>query len=352
MRIKHIDGLRGVAIILVVLFHAYSGWPEHVPYGSAYADIPLFKHGWLGVELFFLVSGFVISITLEKTNTFKEYIYKRWHRLFPAMLIASIITYTTLGIFHERPDGVPGSFLSLLPGITFIDWWPKLLNIEIPHLEVAFWTLYIEFKFYVIAGVTYYFLGRNLLVPVLVFLFALWVLTYSLSMLFDLKLLGFLWSLCDVLSLKYFGWFGAGSIYYNYYKTADRKWLFATLLLILFSSVSVRIDTEGFNSEIIIAAMVVSALFILSFEMIFLQKILSSKILLFFGFISYPLYLIHNNAMISMTIKMESAAPLLHPFFFPYPGLICIVLTAYIIARYLEPYLRKVLTLRTIHKGG
>jgi len=341
MRILHLDGLRGIAIILVVLFHAYAGWPSQVPYGNTYADVTVFKLGWLGVELFFLVSGFVISITLEKTETFSLFIYKRWLRLFPAMLIATVLIYATLAIFHERPDGIPPNLLSALPGLTFMNWWPKLLNIDIPQLEVAFWTLYIEFKFYVIAGLTYYLFGKKYLTPVLVFLFALWVVTYGLTTQLEFHSLQLLANINDALSLKHFGWFAAGSTCYRYYQTGDRKWMITTLLLILFSALSVRVETEGFNLEVTLSALAISALFILSFKLTFLQNMLQSRLLIFFGTISYPLYLIHNNAMISMIIKIEASAPWLHSFLTPYPAIIVLVLAAYIIANYLEPWLSR-----------
>ena len=95
MRLAHLDGLRGLAIALVLLFHAYAGWTGQVPYGAAYADIGVFKFGWLGVELFFLISGFVIFMTLDKTASFGVFLYKRWVRLFPAMLLASALIVAT-----------------------------------------------------------------------------------------------------------------------------------------------------------------------------------------------------------------------------------------------------------------
>jgi peptidoglycan/LPS O-acetylase OafA/YrhL len=45
MRIHFLDGFRGLAILLVVIFHAYAQWPEHYPYGSDYANIPVIKLG-------------------------------------------------------------------------------------------------------------------------------------------------------------------------------------------------------------------------------------------------------------------------------------------------------------------
>lgn len=350
MRIQHIDGLRGIAIILVVFFHAYVGWPEHVPYGDTYADIPVFKLGWLGVQLFFLVSGFVISMTFEKTESFSVFIYKRWHRLFPAMLIASVLTYASLTFFHERPNGIPSGILSVLPGLTFTDWWPKLLNTDIPTLEVAFWSLYVEFKFYVIAAVTYYFFGRQFLVPVLVTLFVLSLFAYGFTTVSESQSLKVFKSISDALSLKHFGWFAAGSTYYNYYKTEDRKWISAALLLIVLSALTVRIETEGLNLVTFLGALAISALFVLSFKLTLLQRALQSRVLVFFGFISYPLYLIHNNAMIAMIIKTDAYLSWLHPFLYPYPAIICIVLTAYLIANYLEPWLSRILQIKHLNK--
>jgi peptidoglycan/LPS O-acetylase OafA/YrhL len=103
-RIEFIDGLRGVAIALVVLFHAYARWPEGIiPYGGRFASIPLFSYGWLGVELFFLISGFVIVMTLEKCPNLYDFLGRRWLRLFPAMLICSFILFEISPLLPESP---------------------------------------------------------------------------------------------------------------------------------------------------------------------------------------------------------------------------------------------------------
>ena len=59
-RIDYLDGHRGLAILLVIGYHAYARWPEIVPYGNQFSHIPLFSAGRFGVQLFFLISGFVI----------------------------------------------------------------------------------------------------------------------------------------------------------------------------------------------------------------------------------------------------------------------------------------------------
>ena len=92
--------------------------------------------------------------------------------------------------------------------------------------------------------------------------------------------------------------------------------MITTLLLILFSALSVRVETEGFNLEVTLSALAISALFILSFKLTFLQNMLQSRLLIFFGTISYP-------------------------------AIIVLVLAAYIIANYLEPWLSRFFRFQT-----
>src|SRR3990172_280603 len=99
-RIKYLDGFRGLAIILVILYHSFARWPEIVPYGDQFSNFFLFHSGWIGVQLFFLISGFVILMTLDKSIGFKNFITKRWLRLFPAILIATILIYFSASFFY------------------------------------------------------------------------------------------------------------------------------------------------------------------------------------------------------------------------------------------------------------
>ncbi len=161
-RIAFLDGLRGVAILLVLLFHAYARWPQIVPFGDRFAGFPLFKYGWLGVELFFMISGFVILMTLEKCASFSEFIGRRWLQLFPAMLLCSLLVFYTESLFPARPAGI-SSYRDLIPGLTFAESgiWARVLGSPQGVLEGAFWSLFVEVKFYIIFGALYFFLGRK-----------------------------------------------------------------------------------------------------------------------------------------------------------------------------------------------
>lgn len=89
--IKSIDGLRATAVLLVVLFHA---------------NVALFQGGYVGVDAFFVISGFVITRSIMRgieTDTFsyREFILRRYARLTPALLavlalsaVAAVILFT------------------------------------------------------------------------------------------------------------------------------------------------------------------------------------------------------------------------------------------------------------------
>ncbi|MEO6117972.1 MAG: hypothetical protein ABIP37_02755, partial [Methylotenera sp.] len=74
-----------------------------------------------------------------------------------------------------------------------------------------------------------------------------------------------------------------------------------------------------------------------------LQKILSNKLLGFVGFISYPLYLVHENALVSMIVQLHHYFNWIPGILLPVLPILGIILTAWLIARYLEPNLRKLI---------
>ena len=185
-RIEFIDGLRGVAIIVVILYHAFVRWPELYIYGNRFVGNPVFDTKIAGVNLFFIISGFVILMTLRKCRGFLDFITRRWYRLFPAMLVCSILVLATSGLFPERPSGAIG-FFDLLPGLTFSGdgagthhlWDPLAgyMGVDITSVEGAFWSLYVEARFYIVFGATYFLLGEYVSIGIVFFLFILSVLS-------------------------------------------------------------------------------------------------------------------------------------------------------------------------------
>ena len=334
-RIGHIDGLRGIAIISVLFYHAYARWPAliHLPYGDTFA--PLFGWGYLGVELFFIISGFVIFMSLDKCQGFGQFLYKRWLRLFPAMAIATLLIFATAFVV-PRPDGTP-TLAQVVPGLTFIDYrWTAYLGGPTAPIEWPFWSLFAEMKFYVFAGLAYFTIGRR------------WAIAGLLGGFFG-------YWLCGPLSLEgpqyaaylydmpYWAWFACGALFYEW-KREERAWLFVAALVV--GAVASASPVPGAFSipnlqwfPFIGLPLVLLFAGGLIFEPV--QRVLASRALLFFGAISYPLYLIHEQALIGITAKLghglsggwTGALP-----FVPAAGLIAI---SWVIARYGETPLKR-----------
>ena len=132
-RISELDALRGIAAVYVVLFHfsLIAGY-----------DIPFLKAGSTGVDLFFLISGYVILMTLEKTNTSYEFIVSRLSRLYPSYITMFLLTLVVIFTF-TRPLFPSGQ--TILSNLTMLQPFFKA-----PYIDDSYWTLTVEMEFYIL----------------------------------------------------------------------------------------------------------------------------------------------------------------------------------------------------------
>jgi peptidoglycan/LPS O-acetylase OafA/YrhL len=88
-RLVEIDALRGVAALAVVLFHYTTHFTKL--FGASPPPTISFSMGHYGVNLFFIISGFVIFMTLEKTLRPMDFVVSRFSRLFPTYWVAIVL---------------------------------------------------------------------------------------------------------------------------------------------------------------------------------------------------------------------------------------------------------------------
>lgn len=331
-RIQYLDGHRGIAILLVIFYHLFHRWSEILPYGDSFSNI-VFSQGFLGVQLFFLISGFVILMTLDRTKSLSNFMYKRWLRLFPAMIISTFIIVITASFFNSRPAGEV-VILNTLPGLLFIEpyWIEKLTGIPFSSLEGAFWSLYVEFKFYLIAAFLYFVGKDNKLTFCLFGLFMIAIGSQILNQLYDNKIIYIIYSLSTHLSLSFFGWFASGAAFYLFHKGQQIRWLVCGFMMATISAVLLYWG----DYETMLSAIVISLFFTLSFVTPIIQKALQNKALIFLGFISYPLYLLHENMMISMIIDLSYLFNGISLMFISLFSILTVVVISYFISKYLE----------------
>lgn len=158
-RIPELDGLRGIAILLVLIWHYLYGMARTVPgtWGS-YAIAP-FRLTWSGVDLFFVLSGFLIGgILLDARNSanyFGTFYLRRIHRIFPVYYAwylmfllgrALLVTEGTGRFDHLFSDAVPGWMYAL-----FLQNFGMSVTVSYgaEWLSVT-WSLAIEEQFYLL----------------------------------------------------------------------------------------------------------------------------------------------------------------------------------------------------------
>jgi peptidoglycan/LPS O-acetylase OafA/YrhL len=140
-RFHELDILRFLAALAVVFFHytflnitEYQTLPSYPVLGE------IFKYGYLGVELFFIISGFVILLTASKKD-WQGFVISRLARLYPAFWIA--VTLTSLGIVLFASDVMSVTLPQYLINLTMMGEFVGVRNID-----PVYWTLQIELKFY------------------------------------------------------------------------------------------------------------------------------------------------------------------------------------------------------------
>ncbi|MBC7640974.1 MAG: acyltransferase [Flavobacterium sp.] len=345
-RIQFLDGFRGLAIIWVVLFHTFSRWTTLMPYGENYKGNLFIDQGFLAIYLFFLISGFVILLTLERSKNFITFLKNRWIRLFPSMLICGLIIYFTGSFFYERPNGIP-NLVDLIPGLTFIDpfFYNQFTPLKVGILEGAFWSIFVEVKFYIFFGLMYFYLGSRKAIAGIFGMFLIYNVVFYTNALISNQYLKLIEMVFYKLGFSYFGWFTTGALVYFYFNNKNFKTLLLSLLIGVLSVIGLRVS----NIATVIALLIL-ILFVATVKYKFLQKVVDNKIFLLMGIVSYPYYLIHENITVASIIKTNKYLPEMPYLVLVFVPVLMILLFAYPYSKFIEPKIQKKLKLILIKK--
>jgi peptidoglycan/LPS O-acetylase OafA/YrhL len=308
-RIEIIDGLRGIASLAVCWFHMTNTYPES-------SMTRLSGHfGWLGVEVFFVISGFIIPYALYRGNyrlgsDWGRFVVKRIIRLDPPYLIAAVMALVLWYLSSLAPGfrgGAPdisliqiGLHLGYLNSIFDYQWF-----------NPVFWTLAIEFQFYLLL---------SLIFPLLIVANPIW----RLSVLAALCALAFIFP-SQVFVFKHLFLFIAGIAAFQY---------------------SCRLATMGeYFSVLVVATLLASVIMNVTIAMIAIctslvisfVNVRRFKWLAYLGTISYSLYLVHvpvGGRVINLGIRWAETE--FQYFLISIGGVFLSLIAAHIFYKYIE----------------
>ena len=278
-RLGQIDALRGLAAMAVVLYH-YS-----TRFGQLYPQAPqpswALPGGHFGVNLFFIISGFVIFMTITRTRRPADFVVSRFSRLYPAYWAAVALTFAiTLGL------SLPGKTVNGAAALANLLMFHGLFGV--PHVDGVYWTLEVELLFYAMALLLF---TTRQLARVHLFLLALLALRLAYQASSVLLHVDLSWTISRLLILPFIPWFALGICIYQWsrpagFGSADKLSTAtaggALLSLAAVDSLGIALLALVFGAAVLAAAQG-------------RLRWLENRWFVWLGAISYPLYLLHEN---------------------------------------------------------
>jgi peptidoglycan/LPS O-acetylase OafA/YrhL len=309
-RIKELDGIRGIAILLVICFHTF----KRASYLSANPILHFFTKltliGWIGVDIFFVLSGFLITSILLKTredrNYFKNFYARRILRISPLyyLILAIVVCYIVVmepETSSATVKALPYFLLNLQNWLAIHGGFPTL------YLQVT-WSLAIEEQYYLFWPLLVYFLKKRTLIMASLGIILLSLVARLLEIWLDPQ----------------------NAFYFMYYSTITRldALVLGALIAILFIEPGIwkeRLTRAAFPTLLVTTILISFVVFAPNSPVLYndvwirfigypivaiaggallvtaitqdasslIRRLLRNKVLIFFGKYSYALYLLH-----------------------------------------------------------
>lgn len=287
-RIAEIDLLRFLAAMAVVLFHyAFRGYAaDDLSVMDYPALAPVAKYGFLGVHLFFMISGFVILMTAAN-GSLKVFVASRVARLCPAFWACCTITFLT--ILAIGGDRFSASWLQYV--VNMITLGRDSFGLK--PIDGVYWSLQVELRFYVLVAIVL-IVGKIHRAQSLLWL---WLASATLVEVFPfIKLHGFL-------VVDYAGYFIAGAAFFlvwaSGFSLERGALLVAAWGLTIFEALKALPDMEdhyGASLNRWVVAAIVTVFFVLMLLIALRRTGVWGRLnWLWLGAVTYPLYLVHEN---------------------------------------------------------
>lgn len=312
-KLNSVQVLRGLAALSVVLFH-YRFWLAPL-YGDLTLVNKYLSWGSAGVDLFFVISGFImIHITNSKPSGIKSSIFffvERLIRILPTYILGLLTAFYftwEVGIFSDAVK-----LENLMSALTFMPYTENYppLYINADGLFVVRWTLNYELYFYLVFSICLLFSRRQVVIFIWLLLTA--AFGYSFANEITLSTSGYktgnpIFSfLTNPIVFEFALGIAAGYTYISSEKWS-KKWkaIFTLVAALVFAIAAFNGAIEGYSLKTGVVAYFVLVAFIINDE--FISRI-SPKFFIMLGNISFSWYLLHNQFGSYFSWQVEANNP-------------------------------------------
>lgn len=273
-RILELEAIRGIMAILIMLFHYTTRYNElfghKIPYNIN------FPYGKFGVQFFLITSGFVMLFSFKENFKIKDFIIKKFFRLYPAYIVSITLIFIILSVYQIEGRSV--DFNTYLINLTMLEGF-----FNVSYVDRAHWYLTVEIIFTFLCALSFKVLSDTKKINIRSLLIGWLTITIVLQVGKEIIPFGKVFRLFFL--VQYAPFFIIGVIFYlKKYHNQNNK----IILVLSILSIALQGKIQLFFATIFL---------IVIFKLLIMDKLkfLNNKVLVYIGSISYSLYLIHQN---------------------------------------------------------
>lgn len=331
-RLYHLDFIRFFAALFVVFYHyCFRGFAKDNYSTLEFQSLEgSSKYGYLGVELFFMISGFVILMSARNSNLV-NFCISRFTRLYPAFWFCVLLSALIIALF-----GAPLFSVDIKQVLINLTMFHEFIGVE--HVDGVYWSLTIELKFYILIGLLLLF---RLIKFIEVFGWLL-LLFSVLQLIIPFSeaniVLKAIYYMCFVKSSPFFV---AGMFFFL---LKNNKSILKNIPPIIVSySLAIYMTFENtanrnlkydgvydVNTVIVLITLFFIVMFLVSTDKL---NLFNKKIFLYFGVLTYPLYLIHQKIGY---IILNSFGAYINKWILLFSTIMLMLVASYLINKYIE----------------
>jgi peptidoglycan/LPS O-acetylase OafA/YrhL len=291
-RYKELDALRGFAALFVLFFH----YTTHTPYQNRLLEL-----GVTGVDLFFIISGFVIFMSINHVSSAREFIVNRFARLYPTYWASVTFTALLMLIVHHTYN--IGEALSTFKYIGNMSMFQHYLRAG--NIDGTYWTMIIEMVFYILILILFRMKALKYILHIgaaLLLFTVAWDIWIEARFDFLYRTIRYIFPL-----INHFPLFLAGILFYKILHGEKSLWHYTLLAACL--PVQIMLYNNGGSAYNYIGQWSYGGMLIFYFIVFaaFINQRLRFIVnapALFFGKISFALYLVHQFVSIDVIIPL------------------------------------------------